>query len=119
MMKIHTNRLRNLTAMMILAGIVLIRIGNSQQRSVAHQWRPPRSASEAAQLSSNDQTFQYDREYEEQQFVHRIDNLMAALATLSSSYKTGHVIDVKKIQAVRKALHDIEKTEWFKIKKTE
>jgi len=79
----------------------------------------PRSTSEPAESSSNDQTFQIDREYEEWQFVHRIDNLMTALANFSSSYKTGHVIDVKKVKQVRKALHEIEKSEWFKLEKTE
>jgi len=68
-------------------------------------------------LSSNDETFQNDLEYEERQFVQRIDNLIAALANFSSSYKTRHVIDVKKVRAVRKALREINKSEWFKLEK--
>jgi hypothetical protein len=119
LMKIRTNILRNSTAMMLLGGILLIGTGNSQQRSALHQWGGPRSTSEPAESSSNDQTFQIDREYEERQFVHRIDNLMTALASFSSSYKTGHVIDVKKVKEVRKALREIEKSEWFKFQKTE
>ena len=116
-MQIRTDILRNLTATMLLAGIFLIGTGKSQQRSVLHEWRASRSPSEPTQLSSNDETFQNDLEYEERQFVQRIDNLIAALANFSSSYKTRHVIDVKKVRAVRKALREINKSEWFKLEK--
>ena len=69
--------------------------------------------------SSNDPTFQDNREYEERQFAQRVDSLLAALTNFSSSYKTGHVIDVKKVNAVRKALRELEKSEWFRLGKTE
>ena len=103
----------------ILAGALLMSTGNSQDRSVLHQWRASRSAGETVEYSSNNQTFQDNREYEERQFAQRVDSLLVALTNFSLSYKTGHVIDVKKVNAVRKALRELEKSEWFILKKNE
>jgi hypothetical protein len=44
---------------------------------------------------------------------------MAALVNFSSTYKTGQVIDIKKVNAVRKALREMEKSEWFKLGKAD
>jgi hypothetical protein len=50
------------------------------------------------------------KEYE---FVRRFNNLFSALLSFASNYNTGHVIDAKRAKAVRKALRDLEKSEWF------
>ena len=51
-------------------------------------------------------------QYEEQDFVRRFNGLASALTEFSRSYKRG-VIDVKQIKAIRKALREFEKSEWF------
>ena len=84
-----------------------------------------RLASEIAK--SRDETTPFDTDgalrndatYEEHEFVQRINSLISALANFAASYHTGKVVDVKKAKAVRKALRDLEKSEWFKPQKVE
>jgi hypothetical protein len=45
--------------------------------------------------------------------MQRYNELARALNGFVAAYKAGQ-IDVKKAKAVRKALHDLEKLEWFK-----
>src|SRR5713226_2859134 len=52
--------------------------------------------------------------YEEEEFVKRLNNLLSALSDFSSSYNGGHVINFKKVKEVRKALHELQKSAWFK-----
>jgi hypothetical protein len=54
---------------------------------------------------------------EEQEFIARFNNLMKALRDFGSAYKPGQVIDVKKAKAVRKAMHRLEKSGWFRPQK--
>jgi len=54
----------------------------------------------------------------EHDFVRRFNNLFSALLSFASSYN-GHVIDAKRAKAVRKALRDLEKSEWFNPRKAE
>ena len=51
--------------------------------------------------------------YEEREFVRHLNGLLQVLNDFAETYKAGFV-DVKKVKAVRKALHDLEKSEWFK-----
>ena len=55
---------------------------------------------------------------EEHEFVRRFNNLFSALRNFASNYN-GHVIDAKKAKAVRKALRELEKSEWFNPRKAE
>jgi hypothetical protein len=50
---------------------------------------------------------------EEQQFVRRLNGLAAALTDFSHSYNSQGLIDVKKVKAIRKALRELEKSDWF------
>jgi Skp family chaperone for outer membrane proteins len=50
---------------------------------------------------------------EEQELAQRFNRLLRALTDFSHSYNLEGVIDVKKVKAVRKALRELEKTEWF------
>jgi hypothetical protein len=50
---------------------------------------------------------------DEQDFRRRFNELAAALADFSHTYNSGGVIDVKKVKAVRKALREFEKSDWF------
>jgi hypothetical protein len=51
--------------------------------------------------------------YQERELMQRYNQLARALNNFVEAYKAGQ-IDVKKAKAVRKALHDLEKLEWFK-----
>ena len=55
--------------------------------------------------------------YEERQFTQRFNQLMLALRSFSQTYNTGRVIDVKRVEAVKKAWHELEKSDWFKAQK--
>jgi len=52
--------------------------------------------------------------YEEDEFVKRLNNLLSALRDFSSNYNSAHVINVKKVKDVRKAVHELQKSAWFK-----
>ena|ERR1700722_2505696 len=54
---------------------------------------------------------------EEKDFTRRLNNLIGALHDFSTTYDAGHVIDVKKVKAVRKAWVDLEKSGWFRAEK--
>jgi len=54
--------------------------------------------------------------YEEQEFYRRFNRLATALTDFSKAYNSRGVIDVKKIKAIRKALRDFEKSDWFRQK---
>ena len=52
--------------------------------------------------------------YEQREFARRFNGLMNALFDFSASYNSAHVINAKKVKAVRKALRDLEKSDWFR-----
>jgi hypothetical protein len=54
------------------------------------------------------------RAYEEKEFTRRLNNLVSALHDFSLTYNDGHVVDVKKVRAVRKAWVELEKSGWFR-----
>jgi hypothetical protein len=54
-----------------------------------------------------------EAQYDEQELLRRVDGLAKALTDFSNTYNTRHVIDVKKIKALRKALRELEKSDWF------
>ena len=54
--------------------------------------------------------------YEEREFIRHVDGLSRALNDFAVTYKSG-LVDLKKVKAVRKALHELEKSEWFRHQK--
>jgi hypothetical protein len=52
--------------------------------------------------------------YEEDEFVERLNRLLSALRDFSSTYNSEHVINVKKVKEVRRALHELQKSAWFR-----
>jgi hypothetical protein len=50
---------------------------------------------------------------QERELIQRYNELARALNGFVEAYKAGQ-IDVKKAKAVRKALHELEKLEWFR-----
>ena len=57
-----------------------------------------------------------DAANQEREFVQRINGLSLALNAFAETYRDGKV-DVKKVNAVRKAMHELEKSEWFRPQK--
>ena len=53
---------------------------------------------------------------EEHEFIKRLNGLSRALHDFAETYKGGQV-DLKKVKALRKAMQDFEKSEWFKAPK--
>jgi hypothetical protein len=62
------------------------------------------------------ETRRREAQYEEQELLRRVNGLATALADFSNTYNSRHVIDVKKIKALRKALREIEKSDWLRSK---
>ena len=56
---------------------------------------------------------------EEHEFVRRFNGLIDALFSFADTYNSGHVVDARKAKAVRKALRDLEKSEWFNPRKAD
>lgn len=54
---------------------------------------------------------------QENDFTKSLNTLLAALHDFSATYNSGHVIDVKKVKAVRKAWEELEKSGWFRSEK--
>ena len=54
-----------------------------------------------------------EAQYDEQELLRRVNGLATALTDFSNTYNTRHVIDVKKIKALRKALWEFEKSDWL------
>ena len=50
---------------------------------------------------------------EEPDFIRRYNQLATAIADFSHTYNSQGVIDVKKVKAIRKALRELEKSDWF------
>jgi hypothetical protein len=51
--------------------------------------------------------------FEEEQLIRRLNGLLKALSEFGASYNAG-MFDAKKVKAVRKALHELEKSKLFK-----
>ena len=50
---------------------------------------------------------------DEREFTKRFNNLVRAMREFSNTYNVGHVVNVKQAKAVRKAMRDLEKSDWF------
>jgi hypothetical protein len=50
---------------------------------------------------------------EEREFIQRLNGLSRSLSDFAETYKGGQV-DLKKVKALRKAMHEFEKSEWFR-----
>jgi hypothetical protein len=50
---------------------------------------------------------------EERDFILRLNGLSKAFTAFVETYKSGRV-DVKEVKALQKAMHDLEKSEWFR-----
>jgi len=64
-----------------------------------------------------DESSEAEAANEEREFVRHLNGLLQALNDFATTYKAG-MVDVRKVKAVRKALHDLEKSPWFKTPRT-
>jgi hypothetical protein len=107
------------TAVAMLLGGVLTSVP-----ALAYQANPGLEAAEAsakfvpnlAEASPADWAADEDHE-----FIQRLNTLSKALLEFAAAYKSGR-IDLKEVKALRKALrkalHELEKSEWFRPEKT-
>ena len=72
---------------------------------------------ERPQLRGGEDLFEQQAYAEEKDFTRRLNSLVSALRDFSTTYNAGHVIDVKKVKAVRKAWVELEKSGWFRAEK--
>jgi hypothetical protein len=57
--------------------------------------------------------------YEEQQFTQRFNKLVSALQSFSDTYNSGHIIDVQRVKAIKKAWRELGKSDWFRPEKAD
>jgi hypothetical protein len=50
---------------------------------------------------------------EDREFIRRLNGLARALNAFAETYQSGQV-DLKKARAVQKAIHELEKSKWFR-----
>jgi hypothetical protein len=78
------------------------RIQSSQMNAVPASNIPTFADDSPAELAAS----------EERDFILRLNGLSKALTTFVETYKSGR-IDLKEVKALRKAMHELEKSEWF------
>ena len=98
-------------------------IPQSASRPLHTQLRGPGSALagsvEDSATSDAEEAARNEAARQEQEFVDRFNNLFSALVNFAHSYNAGHVVDVKRAKAVRKALRELEKADWFNPRKSD
>jgi hypothetical protein len=55
-----------------------------------------------------------EAQFERQELILRFNRLVTALDDFARTYNSRGVIDVKKTKAVRKAVRELEKSDWFR-----
>jgi hypothetical protein len=54
-----------------------------------------------------------EAQFERQELIRRFNGLITALDDFARTYNSRGVIDVKKTKAIRKAVRELEKSDWF------
>ena len=86
-----------------------------QVRAADHS--PAQTEISDKQVSGDDVASRDQSNFEEHQFAERFNKLVSALRSFSETYNSGHVVDVKRVAAVKKAWHELQKSDWFKAQK--
>ena len=84
---------------------------NRRSEAIGQQRRPEWTDEETTSVAADDS--RQAAEYQQHEFVSRFNSLMKALTDFASTYNAG-VVNAKKAKAVRKALHELEKSDWFR-----
>jgi hypothetical protein len=92
-------------ASLLLCLVLQVRATDPPSSADMRRWDDPLSHD----VSSWDES-----RYEEHQFAERFNKLVLALHGFSETYNSGHVIDVKRVKAIKKAWRELEKSDWFK-----
>jgi hypothetical protein len=90
---------------------------NRRQAETQRSASTPSADGERPQLQGGEDLFEQQAYAEEKNFTSRLNSLVSALRDFFTTYNAGHVIDVKKVKAVRKAWVDLEKSGWFRAEK--
>jgi len=90
---------------------------NRRQAETQRSASTPSADGERPQLQGGEDLFEQQAYAEEKDFTRRLNSLVSALRDFSTTYNAGHVIDVKKVKAVRKAWVELEKSGWFRAEK--
>jgi len=110
------------TAVAVLFGSALASLPMLAQESVLYKpspLRPQRPQMNAAAPVIPDfaeESSADEAAYEEREFIQHLNGLSRALTDFAATYKSGQV-DLKRVKALRKALHELEKSEWFRPQK--
>ena len=93
------------------------------QTGAAHHVPTPQERKDQMNASATvmpefgEESASHETAYQEREFVQRLNKLAKALNAFAATYEGGQV-DLNNVKAVRKALHELEKSEWFKPPKT-
>ena len=112
-----------LTALQMLCAIHCV--GAADQRPPADYLQAPAEqlsldpskTDQEARYQTDERWRQQEAAYEEREFTRRFNGLMYALREFSETYNAGHAINVKRVKAIQKAWHELEKSDWFKAQK--
>jgi hypothetical protein len=104
--------MRNL-ALIVLLAVSLLNFGDAADVHMRGNTGQLEIDDRSRYLITDDSLEKQQAAYEELEFAKRFNNLVRAMREFSVTYKGGHVIDVKRAKAIRKAIHDLEKSDWF------
>jgi hypothetical protein len=77
----------------------------------------PSKTDQEARYQTDERRRQREAAYEEREFTRRFNGSVYGLRELSETYHAGYVINVKRVKAIQKAWHELEKSDWFKTQK--
>ena len=104
--------MRNL-ALTVLLAVSLLNLGDAADVHMRANTGQLKIDDHVQYLITDNDTEREQAAYEELEFAKRFNNLVRTLREFSVTYNSGHVIDVKRAKAIRKAIHDLEKSDWF------
>ena len=62
-----------------------------------------------------DKSKDFQARFQEREFIQRFNDLVTAMGKFSQKYRSEHVIDIKKVESIKKAYRNLEKSDpWFK-----
>jgi hypothetical protein len=95
--------------------VLLLFQAGTAQAGTAHPISPPR-VQKSQMIPDFLELSPPDEDFEERELVRRLNALAKALNAFGATYQNGEV-DLNKVKAVRKALHELERSELFRPQK--
>jgi hypothetical protein len=109
-----TSEFRTMSTAILL--LVVFQTGITSAVSPPRVQTSPMAPSAAVASDSTEKLLADEAAYDEREFIRRLNGLSRALNAFAETYKSGQV-DLNKVKAVRKAMHELEKSEWFRPQK--